>query len=148
MEKRKVQPQRPKAVLELLSSVDRRHEQHRTTVRHHPEEDHDPVIPRLVPHIWQTEELDVRPVHPCHHYAGVWYSERFQNASLALRSGRGSERQHRWTPKRLANCTQLAVVRAEVTVDEGGRDLLHLKVHDLLAHEGLQRGDHEPAPTR
>src|SRR5712671_2135925 len=114
MEKRKVQPQRPKAVLELLSSVDRRHEQHRTTVRHHPEEDHDPVIPRLVPHIWQTEELDVRPVHPCHHYAGVWYSERFQNASLALRSGRGSERQHRWTPKRLANCTQLAVVRAEV----------------------------------
>src|SRR6267378_1176110 len=82
VEERKVQPQRPKAVLELLSGVDCRHEQHGTTMRHDPEEDHDPVIARLVLHIWQTEELDVRPVHACHHDAGVWYSEGFQDASL------------------------------------------------------------------
>src|SRR6266550_3306723 len=114
VEEGKLHAQRPKAVLELLSRVDCRHEQHGTTMRHDPEKVRDQRIPHLVFHIRQTDELDVRPVHSCHHYAGVWYSERFQNALLALRSGCGSERQHRWTPKCLANCAQPTVVRAEV----------------------------------
>src|SRR5438874_1682439 len=36
-------------------------------------------------------------------------------------------------------------LRAEIAVDECSRDLLRLKVGHLLAHERLQRRDHEPA---
>src|SRR6267143_6780291 len=51
VEESKVQPQRPKAVLELFSGVDCRHEQHGTTMRHDPEELGDERIPHLVFHV-------------------------------------------------------------------------------------------------